>query len=93
MSADKIESVAEPEVGAKCGNCKFGARVEINAVECRGLPPTPVGMMTQDALGRPAMAVQLLRARLPSNEPGCALWKFKAQLIDLSALGAKRADA
>jgi hypothetical protein len=81
---ERLESVAEPEVGEKCGNCKFGKRVDISAVECNGIPPTPVGMMAADAMGRPTMAVQLLRPRLPSNTPACALWKFKSQLIDLS---------
>lgn len=78
------DDLTKPET---CGTCKFGHRVDIQAVECRGIPPTPsVVASRQGLMGREEMAVQLLRARLPANEPACALYKFKAQIIDLNAV-------
>lgn len=67
-----------------CGSCKFGKRVDITQVECRGVPPTPVVAGQQrNALGQVNMAIQLLRPVLPAQEQACALYQFMAQIIDL----------
>lgn len=58
---------------ATCGTCKFGRLVpeDIRVRECRGVPPTPaIAGMTAEG-----PAVMLLRARLPSTEDACALYK------------------
>lgn len=71
---------------ATCGSCKFGKRVDITQVECHGVPPTPVVAGQQRGpLGQVSMAIQLLRPVMPAMDDGCALYQFKAQVIDLAA--------
>lgn len=84
-----------PEVVVKkCGNCEFGHFIDLQARECRGVPPTPVLMPgPPNALGQPQMAVSMLRVRLPANEPGCALWKMKMPVFDLGALRTATKDS
>lgn len=68
-----VRKIIIPPTPNSCGNCKFGVRIELGVVECHGLPPTPVVM----GQGPGGIATGLLRARLPGNEPGCALWTSK----------------
>lgn len=71
------------EAPTTCGNCKYGLPfreglvVSAAAVECHGVPPTPVVM----GQGMQGIATGLLRARLAKTEPGCALWKLKLQVL------------
>ena len=62
----------------RCGNCHFAATIQedLQAIECRGAPPTPAIM----GMGPNGPAVGLLRARLPRAESGCALWKLKREV-------------
>jgi hypothetical protein len=92
-TAGTLASAGAAPTGPTCGNCRFGARVEINVVECRGVPPTPVAMLGQDAVGRPTMAVQLLRPRLPSSMEGCALHRPRMSAPDTGALGRLAANS
>lgn len=53
------------EASESCGSCRFGHRVDLNVIECHGTPPVPVMVPAPpDALGRPQVGIQLLRARL-----------------------------
>lgn len=88
------EETLASEIGEKCGTCRYGHRIDLQAVECRGLPPTPVLVPgPPDALGRPQMQTVSLRTRLPANEPGCALWKMKMPVFDLGALKTATKDS
>lgn len=62
-----------------CGTCKFWDRLpnDLTTGSCRGVPPTPAiaGMGPQGA------QVVLLRANLPSSEPGCALHKARVAVL------------
>lgn len=64
---------------ATCGNCHFGhpfregLQIVPNAVECYGVPPTPVIM----GQGPQGAAVGLMRPRLNKAEQPCAVWRSK----------------
>lgn len=66
-----------------CGTCRFGHRVDLNVCECHGVPPSPVPLPgPPDALGRPQLAIQMFRARLPANEAACSLWKPQIEAVN-----------
>ena len=45
--------------------------------ECHGVPPTPVVL----GMGPQGPAIAVLRARIPSTTPACALHRRKAAII------------
>lgn len=63
-----------------CGNCEFGANVQIGVVECFGVPPTPVLMgARQNLAGQQEANIQLLRPRLDATTAACALHRMKTK--------------
>ena len=74
--------VARPGPDAEvCGRCRFSHVIpeNIEVIECHGVPPTPVVIGGKPNIaGQVQLGVELLRARLPWAEAGCALWKVKA---------------
>lgn len=69
-----------------CGNCRYGHTVQLGMTECHGVPPTPVVLgFGQNLAGQTGAQIELLRARLPSDEAACALHKPKAPVIQLSS--------
>lgn len=73
--------ITRAEAEKNCGSCFYGhdfregplMPVVANAIECRGIPPTPVIM----GQGPNGAAVGLMRPRIAKTEPGCALWREK----------------
>jgi hypothetical protein len=75
-----------------CGNCKFAKRLDIQVVECHGVPPTPVVIAgSPGPLGKININVELMRARMSINEPACALWALNPVNGLLNLPGMKRA--
>lgn len=71
----EVRDSAEPV--QQCGTCKYAKRIDLNMIECRGVPPIPVVCGAgQDALGRMAMNIELMRPRMAVKEIGCALWAY-----------------
>lgn len=61
----------------RCGTCHFGwlCADDQGAIECHGVPPTPVPMQAgRDLAGNPTTGLALFRPRLSPLEPACALW-------------------
>lgn len=70
---DAIDKATAPS--PTCGNCKYAKRLDLQMIECHGVPPTPVVMgATQGAFGKVSLNIELMRARLSVNELPCALW-------------------
>lgn len=76
------DTIIRPSVEPTCGNCKFARPFKEHpqdiaphpgAIECHGVPPTPVVM----GQGPGGVATGLLRARLPKTDEACALWALK----------------
>lgn len=75
-----------------CGNCKYAKRLDLQFIECHGVPPTPVVMgATQGAFGKVALNIELMRARLSVNELPCALWALNPVNSLLNLPGMKSA--
>lgn len=73
--------------GEKCGNCKFGQRVNVEQVDCFGNPPSVhVLGVGKDAIGRPTMHLETFVPRVAAQREACSLYKFRLQIVDLTAL-------
>lgn len=76
----------------RCGNCSFAKRLDLQFIECHGVPPTPVVMgASQGAFGKVNLNIELMRARLSVNELPCALWALNPAKSLLNLPGMKSA--
>jgi len=69
-----------------CGGCAFGdplktAPIAQPAVECCGVPPTPVVIGMKQGFTGPEAVIELLRPRMAMNARACALWAPKIEFI------------
>lgn len=72
--AESIDTMRSA-VKKSCGNCEHTKRIDLQVVECFGVPPTPcITGAQQGALGRMNLTVELMRPRMAVNEKPCALW-------------------
>lgn len=75
-----------------CGNCKYAKRLDLQFIECHGVPPTPVVIGgSHGAFGKMNLNVELMRARLSVNELPCALWALNPVNSLLNLPGMKSA--
>lgn len=75
MSDDRIISITFP----KCGTCRFAQKFDARGMaDCFGVPPIPMMIGGgQDALGRPAIQMEVFSPKVKEDRPACSLYKAK----------------
>ena len=65
----------EPAQAKRCGNCEHAKRLDLQFIQCFGVPPTPVVIGgTQGVFGKVELNIEVMRPRLSVNEKPCGLW-------------------
>lgn len=65
----------------RCGTCKFAKRIDLQTLECFGVPPTPVMIGGKPGLGGVQIQFQMVRPRVSPNERGCAHWALTINIV------------